>query len=329
MFNDRFFPSKTSALLICIAAIAAGCSSSEETGQADEPDQQAREEAATAAESGTQSGPAQTPGRAPHQFRLNDTGVVFAGNHPRTVNDNCEGIIDATDEWVMGEQFEKLTFSGQDCEFGRDAQAADSADGHAGFSLVKLDDKGAPLPAAAEQWTCVLDNVTGLVWEAKVPSDGTAGNQGLHDADDKFSSYSTNSLANGGEIGNWNKDWADCAGYKTGEPLTFCNTQSFVERVNAEGLCGFNDWRVPGFNELLSIVNYGQTMPAAEPAFFGETQPEEYWTSSIMATGGTLARYINFRFGTAGIGYRSDSHFLRLVRSEPAEAPRPTETAKP
>ncbi len=326
MFNNRFARSRTSLLMILVAAFA-GCSSPENAEPATVAPEQTAKGAQSEEDAGTRSGTGIAES-APRQFRLNDTGVVFAGNHPRTVNDTCEGVIDATDEWVMGEQFEKLTFNGQDCEFGRDAQVADSADGHAGFSFVKLDSNGAPLPASAEQWSCVLDNVTGLVWEAKIPSDGTSGNQGLHDADDKFSSYSTNSLANGGDIGNWNKDWADCAGYKSGEPLTFCNTQSFVERVNAEGLCGFDDWRVPGFNELLSIVNYFQTMPAAEPAFFGDTRPEEYWTSSVMATGGTLARYINFRFGTAGIGYRTDSHFLRLVRSEPTDAPIATEAAQ-
>lgn len=245
---------------------------------------------------------------------LNDTGVVFAGNHPRTVNQDCKGVIDPDDEWVMDETFEKLEFSGQDCEYGRDAAHPDDSDGHAGFSLVKLDAQGQPLPADADQWRCVRDNVTGLVWEAKDPSDGTPGNAGLHDADDKFSFYSTDSNANRGEIGNWNKDWNDCAGYREGAPITFCNTQSFAERVNAGGLCGYHDWRLPTFNELLGITNYVRTMPTAEMAYFPNTQPEEYWTSSILARDGKLARYINFRFGVTSIGYRTDSYYVRLVR---------------
>src|SRR5690554_5651584 len=43
---------------------------------------------------------------------LNDTGVVFAGNHPRTVNQDCKGIISPDDEWVMDETFDRLEFVG-------------------------------------------------------------------------------------------------------------------------------------------------------------------------------------------------------------------------
>lgn len=248
------------------------------------------------------------------EYSLNDTGVVFAGNHPRTVNQDCKGVIDPEDEWVMDESFEKLEFSGQDCDYGRDATHPDDTDGHAGFSLVKLDAQGQQLPANAEQWRCVQDNVTGLTWEAKEPADGTPGNAGLHDADDRFSFYSTDSNANGGDIGNWNKDWNDCAGFREGAPITFCNSQSFAERVNAGGLCGYHDWRLPTFNELLGIVNYARTEPTAEMTFFPYTQPEAYWTSSILARDGKLARYINFRFGVTSVGYRTDSYHVRLVR---------------
>lgn len=249
---------------------------------------------------------------------LNDTGVVFAGNHPRTVNQDCKGIISPDDEWVMDETFDKLEFVGQDCEHGRDATHPDNSDGHAGFSLVKLDAQGHRLPADAEQWRCVHDNVTGLTWEAKEPADGTPGNAGLHDADDRFSFYSTDTNANGGEIGNWNRDWNDCAGFREGAPITFCNTQSYAERVNAGGLCGFHDWRLPTFNELLGIVNYARTEPTAEMTFFPHTQPEAYWTSSVLARDGKLARYINFRFGVTSIGYRTDSYHVRLVRGASA-----------
>lgn len=268
----------------------------------------------------TASVEASEAGAAEVASQLNDTGVVFAGNHPRTVNQDCKGVIDPDDEWVMDETFDTLEFSGQDCEYGRDATHPDNSDGHAGFSLVKLDAQGQSLPADAEQWRCVHDNVTGLTWEAKEPADEKVGNAGLHDADDKFSFYSTDSNANGGEIGNWNKDWKDCAGYREGAPITFCNSQSFAERINAAGLCGYQDWRLPTFNELLGITNYVRTTPTAEMTFFPHTQAAEYWTSSILAGEGKLARYIHFRFGVSGIGYRTDSYHIRLVRGADSAA---------
>lgn len=41
------------------------------------------------------------------------------------------------------------------------------SDGDAGFSFTKIDDAGTPLLASAQQWFCVRDNVTGLVWQVQ------------------------------------------------------------------------------------------------------------------------------------------------------------------
>jgi len=57
----------------------------------------------------------------------------------------------------------------EDADYGRDADVAtnNDADGHAGFSFVKLDNNGKELSASATSWSCVQDKVTGLVWEVK------------------------------------------------------------------------------------------------------------------------------------------------------------------
>ncbi len=59
----------------------------------------------------------------------------------------------------------------QDGRFGRDAQAGA---GEAGFDFTKLDASGDPLEADASAWSCVRDNVTGLIWEVKTPANATA-----------------------------------------------------------------------------------------------------------------------------------------------------------
>ena len=39
--------------------------------------------------------------------------------------------------------------------------------------------------------------------------------------------------------------------------LTSCNTSAYVQAVNAQGLCGFYDWRLPTHHELFSLMHLG------------------------------------------------------------------------
>lgn len=246
--------------------------------------------------------------------RQNDTGILFSGNHPRTVNDIClPGEIDHDDEWLMGETFEESRFFGQDCELGRDATHAAQTDAHGGFSFVKVSAEGDLLLHDAEEWACVLDQVTGLMWESK--SLPETENVSLHGADDVFSWYNTDANTNGGNIGDWNQNRADCAGYEAGNPATFCNSQAFAERVNEQALCGYSDWRIPDLRELTSIINFGRTQPAAETTYFPQVRSEAYWVSSTTAASPDLARWVNFKFGLTGVGLRIDRNRVLLVRS--------------
>lgn len=248
----------------------------------------------------------------------NDTGIDFGGNHPRTVNEECKGEIDATDEWLMGEEFAALRFSGQDCEHGRDAEHSDHSDGYAGFSFLKIGTDGEALASEAEQWHCVLDGVTGLMWESKTAATDSI-NSSLHNSGDQYAWYNTNSSINGGSIGDWNRDHNDCFGYQDGNPASFCNTEAFVNRVNAESLCSHSDWRLPTLAELSGIIHYGTTQPSIDSAYFPHTQSDSYWTSSPSAASSEVARLINFKFGLAGISLRMDRHHVRLVRTNADE----------
>jgi len=57
---------------------------------------------------------------------------------------------------------------GQDAVYGRDADNKDDTDGEAGFSFSKLDQDGNELAFSAVDWSCVRDNVTGLVWRKEL-----------------------------------------------------------------------------------------------------------------------------------------------------------------
>lgn len=82
---------------------------------------------------------------------LNDTGLTRGANYPTGLNSICSGV----------------NIAQQDCRSGRDFTHNDNSDGHAGFSFIKIGAAGERLPASASEWSCVLDNTTGLMWEVK------------------------------------------------------------------------------------------------------------------------------------------------------------------
>jgi hypothetical protein len=229
---------------------------------------------------------------------LNDTGITTCGDVD-TNNLSCP---------VAG-------FPNQDAEFGRDFTQNDDSDGRAGFSFTKLDSNGSPLSATASSWSCVKDNVTGLIWEVKAsPGNDVVGDEGLHDADDRFNWYDTNPESNGGADGHADDDGAICFGYQSGVSRTFCNTQAFVARVNAQGYCGYNDWRVPGPQDLISIVDRGRYAPSIDARYFPDSQSTRFWSSSAYANDSNYAWYVYFSNGYDGANYRNSNYAVRLVR---------------
>ncbi|WDZ74933.1 hypothetical protein PWW31_23420 [Vibrio harveyi] len=66
----------------------------------------------------------------------------------------AEGASDVADD--------QPTYPGQDAAYGFDKDDKQSATG-AGFKFVKLDAQGTALAADATEWSCTLDERTGLV----------------------------------------------------------------------------------------------------------------------------------------------------------------------
>ena len=207
----------------------------------------------------------------------------------------------------------------QDAESGRDKTVARNGNGHAGFNFTKLDADGKALPAAAADWSCVRDNVTGLIWEKKPAGDGIIGNQGLHDADDNYTWYSTDSTGNGGVKG-YAKQGKTCFGYRKTDGATWCNTEAYVQRVNAVGWCGAKNWRLPSIKELEGLVDLSIAYPgpAIDTVYFPDAVSALYWSSSPHAFTPDYSWFVGFTSGYTYYDSRDYGGAVRLVRGDQA-----------
>jgi hypothetical protein len=273
----------------------------------------------TAVNDGQESRPSNevtaTPEDSGPQFsKLNDTGVRFC-NKSRGGEGQGRGGSGGCPQGGH---------PNQDAEVGRDAAAkAGELDkegaGKAGFDFTKIDTKGNELPADAEEWTCVRDNHTGLMWEVKRSGKGMRGIRAT------YSWYDPDDPTYGDGVPN---NGSDCGGIP-------CDTHHYVQAVNDQGLCGASDWRLPSVNELHSIsVMNSSGMSAADGArmdtdFFPNAHPNVTWTGTPAARGRNTAWTVTPYEGTDGFpnaspgqGACSIGLAARLVREvEDTETP--------
>lgn len=291
-------------------------------------------------------------------YNINDSGYTECGDFSFTIDVNNNGTFEeGTDILNSGEHDNHINciagdldddgdtlpeVTAQDAFSGRDFLAASSmlaktGAGLAGFDFTKLDTNGAVLAVTAPSWSCVRDNHTGLIWEVKTTDEG------LHNAADRYTWYNTDTLHNGGNSGvsrvedfNTTQSNDSCFGYDEGNSSTYCNTQAFVERVNAAGLCGANDWRMPSREELVGIVEYrsendnDQADPIQRPSidtdYFPNTQVTQvtealeairYLSGSPVASAPTAVWAIYFGAGGSPALSKGQINAVRLVRDAP------------
>jgi hypothetical protein len=138
----------------------------------------------------------------------------------------------------------------------------------------------------------------------------------------------TANASNGGEAGGSNRgECFDRYDADSNPGGLFCDSAGYVEAVNAIGLCGSSDWRMPTRRELESIVHYGTRWPAIDTALFpdvtgdfGNPQnpvPNITWTGT-PAPFSDQAWSLYFEYGTPVDGTsKTLAASLRLVRSAP------------
>ncbi len=220
---------------------------------------------------------------------LNDTGITWGGNATSGNNADCSSDVAAP----------------QDCHYGRDAAAAAGVltkvgGGNAGFDFTALDASGNPTTpsSGATPHPCVRDNVTGLIWEVK-SDDG-----GLRDKDHTYTWYDSSApLGNPGTASG-----GSC--YQSGR----CDTEKYVADLNAAGLCGYSDWRMPTVKELEGIADLSRSNPAIDTGWFPNTPSSYFWSGTPHTNGNTGVWVVRFGYGRADNDYKWKASSSRLVR---------------
>ena len=205
--------------------------------------------------------------------------------------------------------------------YGQDAQYSGPP-----RSYAKLGPNGVALLDSATQengWVMTRDNVTGLVWEMKT-DDG-----GIHDKDNTYTWCDKDPATNGGNQGT-------CGG------VTPTDTEAFIKALNGAHFGGFSDWRMPTVKELSSLVNSSIPWPgpAIDSAWFPNTRPSLYWSSTAHVGYYSSEPNVDYRdyawpvifeyghiFGIetttperTARGKKSSSYYVRAVRAGQSEA---------
>jgi len=158
----------------------------------------------------------------------------------------------------------------------------------------------------------VTDNNTGLMWEKKDDSGG------VHDVDNLYAWCASESC--------------DDRGIMDGAITTeFLDTLNDVAGGGADCFAGHCDWRIPNMRELHSIVDFAETFPAVDPAFFRSTTCEactditlptcsctgsfiSYWSSTVTSTTRDLAWAVDFSAGQVLAYPKEEPMRCRAVR---------------
>ncbi|QMW15108.1 MULTISPECIES: DUF1566 domain-containing protein [Pseudoalteromonas] len=239
---------------------------------------------------------------------INDTGMSDCYNNTQKINCKSDN------------------FPAQDADLGRDSvanQLDKVGQGDLAFDFTKLNEFADELPDDAVNFSCVRDNVTGLIWEVKAASATLPPATTNRAATNHYTWYlnSNNGVQTGSVQG---------AANSTCPSNTACGLQTYVNEVNAIDFCGGTNWRVPTYTELLGILDYAKQGEASllNSEFF-PNQPSNiqlsddgnpfmpYWTSQTAVDGTSLSQaYIIDMSSANDLAYpKGKTAFVRLVRT--------------
>jgi len=108
----------------------------------------------------------------------------------------------------------------------------------------------------------------------------------------------------------WQDDYSDNAGEI--KSATWQDALVYCEELS---LGGKNDWRLPNYNELFSIVDTSRYNPAISSVFTNVTS-HYYWSSTTNASDTSYAWVVHFNGGGDFWGSKSYENYVRCVRGQ-------------
>ena len=165
---------------------------------------------------------------------------------------------------------------------------------------IKHDISGQSLDDNKEQWACVQDTKTGLMWEVKSEDDA------MRNPDNLYSWFEPETKAVKGK-----PDGGRCKGSAD------CDTHAYIEAMNKQNFCGHNDWRLPTREQMQTLLDFegGDVNTKIDNQYFPRTKPSWYWTSSEHDKKNDYAWYVLFRNGHALSDLKERPKHIRLVRA--------------
>lgn len=166
-------------------------------------------------------------------------------------------------------------------------------------TYIKHDMKGRLLADIDEQWTCVQDTQSGLMWEVKAQNDA------MRNANNLYSWFNPEtSIVKGKPNGGRCEGEADC------------DTYAYVQEMNKRNYCGHNDWSLPTKEQMQTLVylDNGKEKVKINKRYFPQAVPSWYWTASENSNSDELAWYVLFRNGLALNDLKERPKHIRLVR---------------
>ncbi|MCI5114030.1 MAG: DUF1566 domain-containing protein [Candidatus Electrothrix sp. AW1] len=117
--------------------------------------------------------------------------------------------------------------------------------------------------------------------------------------------------------------WKQCLEGLSGSDCATGSAESFTWQEalqqpgvinHAGGFAGYTDWRLPNFNELISIVEEQCNAPAINLNRFPNTPGFHVWSGSPYAPYSDYAWLVNFNDGFSDFDSRYNFYAVRLVR---------------
>lgn len=207
--------------------------------------------------------------------------------------------------------------AGQDALTGRDSVTArikKTGHGDGGFDFTKLNEFADELPNSATSFSCVRDNVTGLIWEVKELPIGSIPAVTTRAAHNQFT------WGFDGRVGSvFGAAQSSCSS------VTNCALQTYIQAVNATNYCGGSNWRMPSYNELLGLLDFEKTQGGVLlPQQYFPNLPAKslnghlyFWTAQTSADGTSLSQAFVIDLATGNdLAYpKANVAYVMLVRT--------------